>query len=776
MYKAALAMILLLFVAASFSGVLVSPLAHLMFLVLATLLLLLLLLADHQGRATCRLPPGFLPILLLIVFGLFQLLPLPPGLVRLIAAKNWHIYQETVGILEPGAWIPLTLGPKQTLFSIFQLFSMAAAYLGVASLLEDRNKLKAVSIFLVFGGGVLSCGLLVLGLLIHVFPLLSPENSGPAYFWSIVVTTSVPVLAMTCPLSLALFLADRPTALYGTRKERTTEFFAAPLRQSYLLYGWCGILMSVAIALFIPAVMPGILVAVLAFGLLLGLRLRARQEWPYILVYLILILFLALFTSRGATWPTTGEKGGEGQFVNVRADGSAARFFTDFSIMGSGFGTYEIISQRYNILPGTGEMQRFQAKGIFRLTSEIGVLGMIAVFWLVISLLLSTYPNWRQRRHKISIYLYAGGISAFLALVFGFCFGALPGRSGLAMLAILFGGMTVAASGASQPVEQEGPSPKLEARFCPPKQICFLIAGLGAGILFLFGEVTARQLYTPDRTLQTAASEEVEGGAALNRHLKWAVAFDPLNPVYRYALGRQFLVSGEIERAIASFVSAVRLNPMAGEEIYTVGQVFLNQGEVEKAEGLFRAALRNDPSNRKMQLGFVSRLLMENKFGEALSSIRSFLELAPEEIFFWLEFIASKGIAESEFSRMVPRRARSHLDYAQYLEQVGRPGEAENFYRSALFLARKEPLPGKELFSQIAAFFEKQRLFPDALEVMQAAADQYPREVEFLLATGRYYRELKLPFKAVETYQKVLVIDPGNQEAQAQLRRLEAGI
>jgi tetratricopeptide (TPR) repeat protein len=59
---------------------------------------------------------------------------------------------------------------------------------------------------------------------------------------------------------------------------------------------------------------------------------------------------------------------------------------------------------------------------------------------------------------------------------------------------------------------------------------------------------------------------------------------------------------------------------------------------------------------------------------------------------------------------------------------------------------------------------------------MQAAADQYPREVEFLLATGRYYRELKLPFKAVETYQKVLVIDPGNQEAQAQLRRLEAGI
>ena len=81
------------------------------------------------GKRTFYRPPGLLPLALFGLFMLLQMIPLPPGLLSLISPATAERYSETVWLLQPGAWMPLTVNLQRTLEAFFFFTACLAFYL-----------------------------------------------------------------------------------------------------------------------------------------------------------------------------------------------------------------------------------------------------------------------------------------------------------------------------------------------------------------------------------------------------------------------------------------------------------------------------------------------------------------------------------------------------------------------------------------------------------------------------------------------------------------------
>ena len=73
----------------------------------------------------------------------------------------------------------------------------------------------------------------------------------------------------------------------------------------------------------------------------------------------------------------------------------------------------------------------------------------------------------------------------------------------------------------------------------------------------------------------------------------------PAEAYYQFILGRHHESAGEIERAIASYTEAARLDPGAAEIRAELAALLTRQGELDRAEAEARAALVIDPQNRE---------------------------------------------------------------------------------------------------------------------------------------------------------------------------------
>jgi hypothetical protein len=68
-------------------------------------------------------------LMLFLAYIAFQLIPLPPALVKIISPDTYTLYSETIGVTAPLTWLPLTIHKKATLMEFFRFSSYAAVYI-----------------------------------------------------------------------------------------------------------------------------------------------------------------------------------------------------------------------------------------------------------------------------------------------------------------------------------------------------------------------------------------------------------------------------------------------------------------------------------------------------------------------------------------------------------------------------------------------------------------------------------------------------------------------
>lgn len=110
-----------------------------------------------------------------------------------------------------------------------------------------------------------------------------------------------------------------------------------------------------------------------------------------------------------------------------------------------------------------------------------------------------------------------------------------------------------------------------------------------------------------------------------------AVKDDPSAERAWIGIGTYFLVKGELEQAQDIFSRVVNLNDTSMRGFLGLGNVMLRKGQASDALSQFIDANRIDPGYRPTIVGLVAAAVQAEEMDEALTPLRSYLDLHPED-------------------------------------------------------------------------------------------------------------------------------------------------
>jgi tetratricopeptide (TPR) repeat protein len=201
-----------------------------------------------------------------------------------------------------------------------------------------------------------------------------------------------------------------------------------------------------------------------------------------------------------------------------------------------------------------------------------------------------------------------------------------------------------------------------------------------------------------------------------------ATGSSPLETAYFY-LGTALMEQRQYEEAAGAFKAALRLRRDSSDASYALAVCYQKLGIMEGYEGSLLYALQFDPGMPEANYDYGVLLLSKNDLAGAAEHFRRSADSAPD------------------------------VDKPQI--ELNKLGNAESRFAAAVKLKSSDPAK--------------------ALVEARIASALDPQSVEALALVGELYEAQKQPEKAAETYRKVLVIDPGNTNAQAGLKRVGNG-
>ncbi len=86
---------------------------------------------------------------------------------------------------------------------------------------------------------------------------------------------------------------------------------------------------------------------------------------------------------------------------------------------------------------------------------------------------------------------------------------------------------------------------------------------------------------------------------------------------------------GELDKAIAEFEKAVRLNPAAYEAYYNMGLAYMKKGDYKKAAENFERVYRNRPDTPGLDYNYGVSLMKLKRYKEALPKLERALKSKP---------------------------------------------------------------------------------------------------------------------------------------------------
>ncbi|MEZ4599276.1 MAG: hypothetical protein R2940_05765 [Syntrophotaleaceae bacterium] len=759
MNRAAFVFLVAAFVWAPLSPFFESPWAGLLFVLLPLFSLLLLILECWEETSGVQIPPGFNALLILIAFGLVQLIPLPPAVVRVLSPNSWTIYRDSLGHFQNDVWVPLTLTPKATLSALLGLIGCWAAYVAGANLLVEEKRLKiAASLFTVIAGVI---ALFFLGL--WVIGALSGQNLLKSMPGPEQTALASSIMVIFCIFGLVHFLAERPTVNYGNLQERINDFFFSFRTKGHVVYLVPALIIPLALLLVWPGALQILLLNVILVLVLLGLRSRGRRVLTYLFGYLLLVLILALisFIGRESRGFDTAR-----QAETVDESAVSSELVADFLLTGAGYGSFPSVSQRYRVIRSTDKLQNTAGQSFIPMISQGGLFGLAAAAWFLTNFLILTFHRWWSRRNKQRVYLFPAGLAGILSFILCYLsWGGTGPQEIFLPVSILFG--ITAASAKPLPQTRQENDPLQVNR---PITVFLTISALFFAAFFSLGELAGQNFYDQARNL---VAEKGEAREYSRKMLVRATFFDPFNSHYHFAQGYLALDSGKEAAARRHFIEGIRLAPLDSSALFSLGQLMFESGNADSGKKLLQAALKNAPLSREIQSAYIGQLIRTGQIKEAFALIRHFLQVRPEDTLFWVQVVSNLGIEDVLRPQILPESSRSYHDYGMYLLEKGEPEKADRFFRRALGYARKEKKTEKAIFLSMVGFFEKNRNFDHALDALLLAREKFPDDASLLMASGRVYEQMGITFKAREIYQEVLIIDPGNEDARRRMDILD---
>lgn len=733
----------------------------------------------REGRAPFYEVPGIVPLALLGLFMLIQVIPLPPALVKAVSPHTYGLYRETLGVVEPSAWMSLSFSKKATLLEFFRFAAYALFYLLAIELLSDAKRLK---------GTVAACAAFasVLAFMSILQHFAAPER---ALWFRQVSAFATPFgpyvnknhyagyMSMVFPVLVALVLAYRPRVTYKPLREKVVQVFNQRRTSVHviLLFG----ALVVGTSVFLSLSRGGIIslcLTTIALGTLLFARDHRRGLW-IIVVFTLLVLAVGWFGWEAIFERFAGIRDKAGNIANLRMDlwKDTAAMIGKFPVFGSGFGSFETVYKGFATASTGGLVVDHAHNDYLELLAEGGFIGLALAAWFVGSVLLSTFRISPRRVEMYSVCLAFGSVAGMAALMMHgfFDFNLHIGANGLYFFFLA----ALAVTAAHTRLRKNLNRTYLREITNPPMRrtlAALAVALLVSTVFFHAGDIVGDAMFSSVGGTSLDRSTSREELNLIERRASQAGRLDPLEARYPYARANAAVLLGEGERALAEYRKSLRLEPLSGEYLQRVGLVYASKEDHEKAEALLRAGISADARNPLLYRQYAVWLFSREQGEKASQHLAKAISLEPDKTRAYIALMALHGLDNAGMLDALPPLARPHIDFGDFLLETGHEEMAEEAYVRALEHARGEKSVRPEYFYRVYRYYADRKRPEDALDVMRRAAEVLPANAGIRLSLGALYEGQGITYRAVEEYKKALVIDPWNVTARERLKRAQA--
>lgn len=728
-----------------------------------------------ENRKSFYRIPGILPLLLLPLYIFLQLIPLPAEVVNFLAPKIYAAYAPILDLQESNPWIPLTVNQKSTLLEFLRISCYAGFYIITVQLLSRKEQLTQTVRIIVW----LGIGIAFLAILqkftspdqIYWFRP-TPENSGTVgpYVYH---NHYAGFMELVFPLVLALFFYYRPKFIeQQSLRERTVSFFSAPGSNVHFILGFGVVLILTSV--FIALSRGGTIAITLGLFLFLAILSQQKAHSGKFLFLLVLGCVLLAVTCLG--WDpilekfnkTLTETGGI-QDSRLLLWQDSAPLIRDFLFTGSGFGTFVHTYPQYSTIPSTALFNHAHNDYIELLTDG-GLIGFGLASWFVLAVLKNGIRMLIMRRDSYSVLLSIGGIAAiFSILVHSITdFNMHNGANGLYFYFIC--GILVSAGNTrlhfrTRPTLLRNAAPKTRLICLTAIPLLLLAIALQGGI------IQAKQQYqqTEKVYLNPQLSEKLF--SKLHRTIDKAIQYDPLEGLYSFYKGNLFNARKEYNAAVDEYLQTSMKNPLEGAYLQRLAMTLPpEKNEIARklmAEGYVR-------SQNKEKLGFiwVEWLLRQDRTEEATKAIKLGMAHFPNLARKLPPLLLVNHFSKDEIISILPSNTQSWIQLGTFAEKMNQLENAEYFRLHALDFLEQEQTIKPKYFNQIYWFYKRQKKDEEAADILRQGIEWLPDYTKFHLYLGEYYQKQDIIYRAIEEYQQILFLEPGNTKVRQRLEKI----
>ncbi len=361
-------------------------------------------------------------IALFFAFAVFQLVPLPRFLLRLISPNTLSILDQLKDV--PVAFHPISVLPFETLGFVLRLFVLAFLFFRLLTL--DLNKWEIYSVFNTMVAA--ACFQVLIGLIkllqgdtnFFIFFLKQKLSYGKT---ALVGTIANPghfsfYLELVLPLAVGMLLVRSRFLVPGASMEEVRQ---GPMLSkktllltltALLLIGG-GILLSgsrtglVALAVIFFLFVDGVIYLKIRF------TLKRKLKGIFLLAALLVVLMGLQYGRASFIDPNTG------QSLGFFPKGNVLELFSDFPIFGTGFATFRYIYFLYDT--GNGGWLTHTHNEYLEYLAEGGIVGA-ALFFFILGLLLFYLLRmwWLRHNREVKAVVLAVLVSGTAAVLHSF--------------------------------------------------------------------------------------------------------------------------------------------------------------------------------------------------------------------------------------------------------------------------------------------------------------------------------------------------------------------
>ncbi len=248
----------------------------------------------------------------------------------------------------------------------------------------------------------------------------------------------------------------------------------------------------------------------------------------------------------------------------------------------------------------------------------------------------------------------------------------------------------------------------------------------------------------------------------------------------RLELALTYVRSNQLDKALAEYQEALKLNAKSPRTLLAIGQVFERQGNDQRARDCYRQAVGLAPKFIKAHEALAKLYQKLGQAQEAIEHLQEAAKISPKNVerhFQLANALASAGRKKEAMDSLKAVLRVSQGQYADVSRRVGEAtlamglaSEAEAAFKKAL-----EASPDDiHLYNRLGIAFRRQGKFAEAIENYQKALSKAPKNEGLMYNLSRAYLDSGDTAQARQVLLKALEINPGFEEARELLASLSA--